>query len=88
MVELQDHYFDVSGYNEAGMYTSTNKAIVQCLGQQYDWRCCSDTWVRSNVCCTCHSCDHADDQTDDKDKAGAVIKSARSKVNHLSRRKI
>ena len=35
IAELQEHYFDCSGYNEADRYLSTKRAIVQYIGTKF-----------------------------------------------------
>ena len=81
--ELQEHYFDCAGYNEADRFLNTKKAIVQYLGQQFG----------GDVTVTLQSGelfrvpvphDPADDREDDVDSTGAIIKTARQKVPYVA----
>ena len=79
---MQEHYFDCSGYNEADRYVNTKKAIVQYLGQQFggDVRVTLESGVMFVVPAPK---DPAEDETDEKDAAGKVIKTAREKVSYV-----
>ena len=46
MAELEQHYVDSSGYNEADSFMNTKKSIIQYLGQTYggDVRVIIETW--------------------------------------------
>ena len=81
-VELQEHYFDCSGYNEADRYVNTKKAIVQYLGQQFggDVRV---TLESGEMFVVPAPKDPAEDETEDKDADGNVTKTARQKVSYV-----
>ena len=78
IAELQEHYFDCSGYNEADRYVNTKKAIVQYLGQQFggDVRV---TLESGQMFVVPAPKDPAEDEVDDTDAAGNVTKTARQK---------
>ena len=83
VAELQEHYFDCAGYNEADRYLNTKKAIVQYLGQQFggDVMVTLKTGVMFTVPVP-H--DPADDREDDVAADGTIIKSARDKVPYVA----
>ena len=82
IAELQEHYFDCSGYNEADRYVNTKKAIVQYLGQQFggDVRV---TLESGQMFVVPAPKDPAEDEVDDTDAAGNVAKTARQKVSYV-----
>ena len=82
IAELQEHYFDCSGYNEADRYVNSKKAIVQYLGQQFggDVRVALESGVMFVVP---PPKDPAEEEDDDKDAAGNVTKTARDKVSYV-----
>ena len=51
MKELEQHYFDCSGTNEADRFVNTKRAIVQYMGRKYggDIRVTLETGLRFKV---------------------------------------
>ena len=83
--ELEQHYFDCSGTNEADRFVNTKRAIVQYMGRKYggDIRVTLETGERFKVP---EPVDPASKYTDKKDKNDVVVKTAREQMTELESR--